>query len=149
MARIHVPIHLRWGDLDAYNHLNNVQSMRILEEARVRAFWRMGDAADVPTAVFEAQAGAQTQTLIASHHVEYIMPVPYQRAPLDVQLWIGRIGGASLDICYEVFCEDGLAIRASTTLAFVDAATGRPRRVTDQERSALDGHVEPALSFRR
>ncbi|HNP15801.1 MAG TPA: thioesterase family protein, partial [Terrimesophilobacter sp.] len=37
--RIHIPIPLRWGDLDAYNHVNNVQMMRILEEARVRALW--------------------------------------------------------------------------------------------------------------
>lgn len=150
MARIHVPIHLRWGDLDAYNHLNNVQSMRILEEARVRAFWRMDDTVtDVPTAVFEASAGASTQTLIANHHVEYLLPVPYQSAPLDVQLWIGRIGGASLDICYEVFCRDGLAIRASTTLVFTDAVTGRPRRIAEHERAAIAASVEGPLEFRR
>jgi acyl-CoA thioester hydrolase len=150
MMRIHVPIHLRWGDLDAYNHLNNVQSMRILEEARVRAFWRLDAGADdVSTAVFDAAAGAQTQTLIANHHVEYLLPVPYQLTPLDVQLWIGRIGGASLDICYEVLCAEGLAIRAATTMVFADAATGSPRRITEQERAAMADYVEEPIVFRR
>lgn len=148
--RITVPIHLRWGDLDAYNHLNNVQSMRILEEARVRAFWRMDDAGEhVPSAVIDAAAGAATQTLISSHHVEYRLPVPYQSDPLIVELWIGRIGGASLDICYEVSCRTGLAIRAATTLVFVDAAAGRPRRITDHERAVMTGFTDEPIEFRR
>ena len=40
--RIHIPIHLRWADLDAYNHLNNVEMLRLLEEGRVRMFWVPG-----------------------------------------------------------------------------------------------------------
>ena len=44
--RIHIPIHLRWADLDAYNHLNNVEMLRLLEEARVRMFWVPGSGDD-------------------------------------------------------------------------------------------------------
>lgn len=148
--RIHIPVHLRWGDLDAYNHLNNVQSMRILEEARVRAFWRM-DAApgEVPSAVLGGLTGDGTQTLIANHHVEYLLPVPYQREPLDVQLWLADIGGASLDIGYEVFARPGLAIRASTMLVLTDAATGRPRRIGAEERAALGEYLGEPVAFRR
>ena len=40
MARLHIPIPLRWGDLDAYGHINNVEMLRLLEEARIQAFWR-------------------------------------------------------------------------------------------------------------
>ena len=29
---------MRWGDMDAYGHINNVQVVRILEEARIAAF---------------------------------------------------------------------------------------------------------------
>ena len=35
-ARLHLPIHVRWGDLDAYNHVNNTSILKLLEEARVR-----------------------------------------------------------------------------------------------------------------
>src|SRR5699024_8345566 len=36
--RFTTEIVLRWGDMDAYGHVNNVQYHRLLEEARVRAF---------------------------------------------------------------------------------------------------------------
>ncbi|WP_349361683.1 thioesterase family protein [Paenarthrobacter sp. PH39-S1] len=29
---------MRWGDMDAYGHINNVEVIRILEEARIHAF---------------------------------------------------------------------------------------------------------------
>ena len=29
---------LRWSDMDAYGHVNNVQYLRLLEEARITAF---------------------------------------------------------------------------------------------------------------
>ena len=35
MARIEVPVQLRWSDMDAYAHVNNVEMLRLLEEARV------------------------------------------------------------------------------------------------------------------
>ena len=37
--RLHVPIRLRWSDLDAYGHVNNAEMLRLLEEARIQAFW--------------------------------------------------------------------------------------------------------------
>ena len=56
--RIHIPIPLRWGDLDAYNHVNNVHMLRILEEARVRALWAPEVGEPAPTAVLQATQGA-------------------------------------------------------------------------------------------
>ena len=36
MIALEIP--LRWGDMDAYGHINNVQIVRLMEEARVLAF---------------------------------------------------------------------------------------------------------------
>jgi acyl-CoA thioester hydrolase len=147
--RVHIPIPLRWGDLDAYNHVNNVQMMRILEEARVRAFWapEVGEAA--PTAVLKASAGSDTVTMIAGHVVEYVAPVEYHRDALDVQLWIGAVGGASADICYEVFSQGTLVVRAESTMVFIDAKTGRPRRIADAERAAWEPYFGEPVAFKR
>lgn len=147
--RVHIPISMRWGDLDAYNHLNNVQVMRILEEARVRAFWTSETGDSAPTAVVSAKVGSDTVTLIAGHIVEYVAQVPYQREPLDVQLWIGRIGGASADVCYEIHAGHTLAVRAESTMVFVDSATGGPRRVSASEREAWAPYVEAPIVFKR
>lgn len=152
--RLHVPIRLRWSDLDAYRHVNNADMLRLLEEARIQAFWASDDdAAEVSTAVLDGRPGADTLTLIARMEIEYLSPIPYLRAPLDVQLWIGRMGGASLEVCYEVHSPavgDGTVFaRASTTIVLVDANTDRPRRISDVERAAWSPYLDEPLAFTR
>jgi len=95
---------------------------------------------------------ATTITLVARQEVEYLAPIPYLRDPLDVQLWIGRLGGASLDVCYEICTPLGqgpevVFAKAATTVVLVDAESGRPRRITDRERAAWAPHVEPPVEF--
>lgn len=159
--RLHVPIGLRWSDLDAYAHVNNAEMLRLLEEARIQAFWLADDDdrtnADeagfaASTAVLDGRPGAETLSLIARQEVEYLAPVPYLRRPLDIELWIGRLGGASLEICYEVYSPVGveprlLYTRAATTLVMVDAKSGRPRRIADRERAAWSPYIEEPVSF--
>ena len=156
--RLHVPIHLRWGDLDAFNHVNNTSMLKLLEEARLRAFWKGdGEEPAAPTAVFEMdvlESGGSRATLIARQEIEYYRPVPYGQRPLDVQLWIGRIGGSSADICFEVFSPRGgdeqvLYARATAVVVIVDTATGRPTRWSEIERRAWAPYVGAPIAYRR
>jgi len=154
MTRIHVPIKLRWSDLDAYAHVNNAEMLRLLEEARIEAFWRpdAGVENPRPTAVIDARPGATTVSLIARQEVEYLAPIPYQSSPIEIELWIGNLGGASFQICYEVFSPDGVEPRirytiASTTLVMVDAASGRPSRIPDELRELFAPYVEEPVRF--
>ena len=79
------------------------------------------------------------------------MFAPYQRQPLDVQVWIGKLGGASLEVNYEVFGPVGndqpLYARASSAIVLVDAVTSRPRRITDEERAAWTRYLEEPVAF--
>jgi acyl-CoA thioester hydrolase len=156
--RLHVPIRLRWSDLDAYAHVNNAEMLRLLEEARIQAFWSNNEPgradADQGAAVLDGRPGGQTLTLIARLEIEYLAPIPYLRQPIDIQLWLGKLGGASLDVCYEVWSPAGSATatlfaRATTTIVMVDAATERPRKINALERAAWSPYLEPALSFAR
>lgn len=153
--RLHVPVPVRWGDLDAYGHVNNVAVMRLLEEARIVAFWRHAEAVEPwPTAVLDAGPAATTHTVVARQEVEYLAPVHYRRDPVTVEMWLGRLGGASVDVCYEVTGtidgERTVFVRAQTTLVLLDAPSGRPRRLSDEERAAWGPYVEePAVMRRR
>jgi acyl-CoA thioester hydrolase len=156
--RLHLPIHLRWGDLDAFNHVNNTSMLKLLEEARVRAFWLPEPGEDAPdTAVLDSSIFSGMLTLIARQEIEYLAPVPYQRHPLDVQMWFGKVGGSSIEVCYEVHSpiETGaggqtLYARATTVIVKVDAETGRPLRLSTEERSAWEPYVgEPILYSHR
>lgn len=154
MTRLHVAIPLRWSDFDAYAHVNNAEMLRILEEARIQAFWRPdeGSAPGAATAILDAWPGAETISLIARQEIEYLAPIPYMRAPIDIEMWIGRMGGASLEICYEMFSPVGVTPRllftkAATTLVMVTAATATPQRISDSLREVWAPYVEEPVVF--
>ncbi|WP_174520403.1 acyl-CoA thioesterase [Curtobacterium ammoniigenes] len=159
MARLHVPVRLRWSDIDAYGHVNNSAMLRLLEEARILAFWapdadETPEPGEYPAPVIDGRPGSGTLTVIAGQRLEYLASIPYFRRPLDVQLWFGRLGGASLDVSYEVCSPAGvtppvLYTRASTTLVLVDAATERPRRLSDAERAACEPWIDEPVVFSR
>ncbi|MCX7522192.1 thioesterase family protein [Microbacterium sp. STN6] len=163
MTRLHVPIPLRWSDFDAYGHVNNAEMLRLFEEARIHAFWADEEGGDpgadalgtpLTTRVLDGRPGADTLTLIAKQTIEYLLPIPYMTRPIDVQLWLGRLGGASLEVCYEVHSpvgsdDDLLYAKASTTIVLVDAQSQRPRRITEIERAAWQPHVGEPVQFSR
>lgn len=210
MTRLFVPVQLRWSDLDAYGHVNNVEMFRILEEARITAFWahpediEPGDPTEPghsaepadptgptgpsdqaavalqaplrphrapvvsgsphvawPTAVLDSGPGASSHTFVARQEIEYLRPLGFARRPVRVEMWIGHMGGASLDVCYEVH-DDGTpearsgpgstarpVARAVTTIVLVSAATGSPRRISAVERAAWEPFLGEPVSFRR
>ncbi|PFG42654.1 acyl-CoA thioester hydrolase [Isoptericola jiangsuensis] len=163
MSRLHVPVSLRWSDLDAYQHVNNVEMFRLLEDARITAFWRHPEAEDPwPTAILDTGPHATSHTLVAGQQIEYLRPLGFSRDPVRVEMWIGSLGGASLEVCYEV--HDGAPAgsprvgpasgatpytRAVTTIVLIDAATGRPRRLSDDERAVFTEFVGEPIEFRR
>jgi len=151
VTRVAVPIQLRWGDLDAYGHVNNATMLRLLEEARVRAFWSRGGEGTPDTAVIEADPDAASWTLIARQEIEYLAPMPYTSEPVVVEMWLTKIGGSSIEVGYEILSPDRsqLHARAATVIVFVDRASQRPRRVAERERAAWEPYLGEPVAFRR
>lgn len=161
MARVHVPIRLRWADLDAYGHVNNAVLLRLLEEARIQAFWSTDEdlpsgflASDTSMAVIDGSGRSNTLTLIGRQEIEYLAPIPYLRSPIDIQMWLGHLGGASISVCYEIWSPENQAEKvlyavAETAIVLVDSKMMKPRRMTDEERAALEPFVEAPVSFKR
>lgn len=140
MSGIEVPIELRWGDQDAYGHVNNVAIMRLLEEARGRAFWRSADQPDHPGIFPPLEAGQPVWAVVADFTIKYRRQLDYQREPVIVEMTIPRIGGASFVIDYALRtsrAETAPRVTASSTLALIDSATGRPQRIDAQTRSLM------------
>jgi acyl-CoA thioester hydrolase len=139
--RVDVP--LRWSDMDAYGHVNNVQFLRLLEDARVLGFadWFGQDRAILDEGV-----------LVARHEIEYLAPLTFRTAPIAVDMWATRIGGAGFDLAYEVrdqeSISDTLYARAETTLVLYDFATSSPRRLGTAEREVLARHEGEPVPFR-
>lgn len=105
-----------------------------------------------PTAILESGIDQGVLTLIARQEIEYLAPVPYQRRPLEVQMWFGRLGGSSVNVCYEVHNDPAsnervLYARSTAVIVLVDAATGRPIRLSDEMRHAWEPYTGAPLVY--
>jgi acyl-CoA thioester hydrolase len=129
--------------MDAYGHVNNVQFLRLLEDARVIAFheWFGQDRSLLNEGV-----------LVARHEIEYLAPLDFRHAPVSVDLWATTISGASFDLAYELRdpAEVGTTLyaRAETTLVAYDFATLSPRRLRPDQRAVLKGVAGEPVPFR-
>jgi acyl-CoA thioester hydrolase len=146
MPRLRVLIPLRWSDTDAYGHINNVMFLRLLEEARVQILAdELAPAAD----------GPGTALLVARSEIEHREPLLFRVAPVTVDLWVTRIGAADFDMAYEIHDpgQNGSAgpvyAQAETLLVVFDQATGRPRRITAEEKVRLEGWRDEPIRWRR
>ncbi|WP_240630348.1 acyl-CoA thioesterase [Specibacter cremeus] len=133
---------MRWGDMDAYGHVNNVEIVRILEEARIHAFGPPagtglpGIEVDLP--VF-ADLPASTQALVVEHRVKYLSPLNYRNIPARIEVWISAVKGASFTVAYAIFdpVTGARCVNAETVLAFFHEDTGTLMRVAPDKRALL------------
>ena len=127
---------MRWSDMDAYGHVNNVQFLTYVEEARVEMFKA------VPlSGVDQVAAGI----LVASSEIKYVRPLLHRHTPVPIDVWVTRIGAASFALAYEVRDDDGTVYaRAASVMVPYDFAKERPRRLTADEKSWLAAYLEPA-----
>lgn len=159
MPPIDVVIPVRWTDLDAYGHINNAAVVRLLEEARIAAFWapdpeqiaRGAEQHDSVIGLFGVDA--PLLTLIASQRLEYHLPIPYWREGALLRLWISRMGGASFDVDYRILRRDDPRaqhpyVSARTTIVVTDRGDGRARRIDGGSRELLGRFIGEPLHFR-
>ena len=130
---------MRWSDMDAYQHINNVAFLGYFEMARVDLFF--------DRASLEEQTGLRQGTVVAAHEIRYKLPVVYSREPLDVQIWVSGIRAAAFTCHYELFDHGRLAVTGATLLVPFDFAIDRPRRLTPDEKAFLTRYAgERAVS---
>jgi acyl-CoA thioester hydrolase len=86
-------IPVRWGDLDALNHVNNTVYFRYFEEARVQVFTRA-----------EIYEGDTRGTVLAHTACDFIKPVLYP-ATVVIRQRLLRIGRSSLEVEAVLECE--------------------------------------------
>ncbi|HZI98297.1 MAG TPA: thioesterase family protein [Actinomycetales bacterium] len=149
MPRQRISTPLRWSDMDAYGHVNNVVFLRLLEDARVVAFH--GHDSDDGGNVVE------TGLLVARHEIDYLRPLHYRPEPVAIDLWVTDLGAASFEMNYEVLDDVGpdgtggpvVYARAESTMVVYDLEAERPRRFTAAERGRLEAWRDAPVPLRR
>lgn len=142
----YVDVPLRWSDMDALRHINNVQFVRLLEEARIVALRDWFREADGET--------HRPQLLIARQEIDYLRQLHYRPEPIVIAIWVTKISGASFDIGYEVLesraVDATVYAAAETTQVSFDMGTQRPRRLSEAARAHLQAVMgDPVVLKRR
>ncbi len=139
MARYTFPCPIRWSDMDAYGHVNNVPFLTYLEEARIDMLQHL-------IARAQADDGPRAAAiLVASTAIDYLRPLVYRATPVPIDVWVTKIGGAHFDLAYEVHDGDHhVYARASSRLVAYDFRIQTPRRLRPHERALLESYLQPA-----
>ncbi|QIQ04781.1 acyl-CoA thioesterase [Streptomyces liangshanensis] len=132
MARHIYSCPLRWSDMDAFGHVNNVVFLRYLEEARIDFMFRLAPGDGSPS--------FSGGSVVARHEIDYKRPLVHRHTPVVIESWVTSITAASLTIAYEIKDAEGadeVYVKASTVVVPYNLEAGRPRRITDEEKSFL------------
>ncbi len=131
-----IEVALRWGDLDAQGHINNVTYLELLQEARVQ-FLHQGGLSLLDDGV-----------VVTSHQVEYLAPVADIAVPVQIKIHAEDIGGARFVLAYTVTHQDQIVLRARTSCAPFDFESASLRRLGTDERLFLEAHAAQSLNLR-
>lgn len=109
-----ITIDVRWGDMDAFNHVNNASYLRYIEEARVAWFKNLMD----------DWAALDCAPILAAALVNYRRPINWPER-LKVTLLADKLGSKSLTLGHRVesATQDGvLYADGHTVMVWVDHA---------------------------
>lgn len=122
-------VHVRWDDQDAFGHVNNAKYLTYVQEARVEMLWRARETQGLKPIL--------SDMVVARSEVDYLIPIYDGAFDIDCEIWIGKIGGASFEMFYELKSAAGLHARIKTVQVGVDVVTKKSRRLNDVEREYL------------
>jgi len=123
-------IPIRWGDMDAMGHVNNTVYFRFMEQARISWFGRLlpGD-----------EAWHSTGIVIANASCSYKRAITYP-GTVEVRLFVGAPGGASVPTFYELRVDDDPEPYAdgAAVVVFIDMQSQKSKRIPDEIRARLE-----------
>jgi len=115
--------YVRWGDLDAFGHVNNATYLVYAQEARY-AWSKM------------------IEMVVARAEVDFIAPIYMGDFNLDIEIWVNKIGTSSFGVTYEMKNRDELVAVVKTVQVTVSMETKKSRPLNDAERDFLNKYLE-------
>lgn len=124
---------VRWGDMDAYGHVNNTVYFRYFEQTRVEWLERMGSRVSV-----EEPVGP----VIINASCTFLAPVNYP-ATVVIKMYAGDPGRSSVMTWYELFVDgdERLYAEGAAKTVWMDMRTGKSAPIPDVVRALFDQPV--------
>jgi len=115
--------YVRWGDLDAFGHVNNATYLVYAQEARY-AWSKM------------------IEMVVARAEVDFLAPIYEGDIYLDIEIWVNKIGTSSFGVTYEMKNGDELVAVVKSVQVTVSMETKKSRPLNDAERDFLTKYLE-------
>jgi acyl-CoA thioester hydrolase len=115
--------YVRWGDLDAFGHVNNATYLVFAQEARF-AWSKM------------------IEMVVARAEVDFLAPIYVGDIYLDIEIWVNKIGTSSFGVTYEMKNGDELVAVVKSVQVTVSMETKKSRPLNDTEREFLNKYLE-------
>jgi acyl-CoA thioester hydrolase len=129
---VSVDIPVAWGEMDAFQHVNNVAFARWVETARVAYFTRLG--------LMPRVASEGTGPIVGRLAIDYRRPLTYPDT-VRVEATVQSIGTTSFRMAYRMWSKQHQAEAASAedVIVMVDYGSARPIAVSESLRAAIAG----------
>jgi len=126
-------IAIRWGDMDAYRHVNNTVYFRYMEQVRVEYLESIGYAI-VPTG---------TAPVIINSSCTFLIPLTYPGV-VEVKMFLGAPGHSSIPSSYEMRLQgdDAVCATGAAKIVWIDMASGKSVAIPDTLRARLAGPID-------
>jgi len=115
--------YVRWGDLDAFGHVNNATYLVYAQEARF-AWSKM------------------IEMVVAREEVDFLAPIYEGDIYLDIEIWVNKIGTSSFGVTYEMKNGSELVAVVKSVQVTVSMETKKSRPLNDAERDFLNKYLE-------
>ena len=121
---------VRWGDMDAYGHVNNTVYFRYFEQTRVEWAERMGSRVSP-----EEPVGP----VIINASCTFLIPMTYP-GTVEVRTYAGHPGRSSVQTHVEmrIVGDDQLYAEGAAKMVWMDTQTGKSAPIPDHVRAALE-----------
>ena len=133
----HYPVHVRFSDVDAYRHVNNVKYFEYFQEARIvltsRVWRELRDSGEPFPSIVVAQT-----------NVDYRNPILFRAEPYDCWSVVTRVGSRSMTVESQICDGDSVLSRAEVVIVFFDLETGRSAEPPPAYRDRLLAMVQDA-----
>jgi acyl-CoA thioester hydrolase len=129
---VSVTIPVAWGDMDAFQHVNNTVYARWLETARIAYFMRLG--------LLERMRSDGIGPIVGRIAIDFRRPVTFPDT-VRVDATTKKIGRSSLTMAYRIWSaeQDAEVATGEDVIVVVDYRSGRTMVVDDALRAAIVG----------
>jgi acyl-CoA thioester hydrolase len=124
--KFHSKQYVRWGDLDAFGHVNNATYLVYAQESRYE--W-----------------SKMLEMVVARAEVDFVAPIYTGDIYIDIEIWVNKIGTSSFGLTYVMKNGDELLARVKTVQVTVSMETKKSRPINDAEREFLTKYLEEEI----